>query len=202
MGRAILVLAASLSVGCGGSVPTERATPPREHEPAPVAVPGKQKPAPDAVPQPPPVESPGSEGRKPRLTLKRGPKADFVGRHVDILDTYFDNEVKAEISFKGKTGTVDVEGITKIGRTESGWLYIAAHNFLGESYPNVFFYFPPEQAEEVAKLSTGGSVRVEGLCDGKIPDSITRGNRVPNSEWHVDFLDCRIVGRVPARQLD
>jgi hypothetical protein len=191
MVRAMVVMAAGLVAGCDGSGPAERVTPPTEREP----VPGKVQP-------PAPVESPGSEGRKPRLTLKRAPKADFVGRHVDILDTYFDNEVRAEISFKGKTGTVDVEGITKIGRTESGWLYVAAHNFLGESYPNMFFYFPPEQAEEVAKLTTGGSVRIEGLCDGKIPDSITRGNRVPNSEWHVDFLDCRIVGRVPARQLD
>ena len=54
----------------------------------------------------------------------------------------------------------------------------------------------------MANLRIGGSVRVEGHCDGKVPDSITRGNKVRHSHWHIDFIDCRVVGPVPERKFD
>jgi hypothetical protein len=111
-----------------------------------------------------------------------------------VLTAYKDNEVAADLKYRGKRVVVDLAPITHIGRNSAGLPYLGTENFNYASDPNGIFIFAADQREGIAalKVRQREAVRFEGTCEGKSEDGIPRG-RLKGWEWHVKFRDCRLA---------
>lgn len=170
----------------------------------------------------PPAESGGGGGRalatspsvkaaamdaKPAGAEKITPpsidKSDPVkaGYHITVIEDYSKNHIAADAKYRDKWCVVDV-GVKKISRGKDGLPLFATDNFSWDAEPNIVFHFAADQEEAVAKVDRKRSIRVEGKCVGRTDDGIRRGaggGRIPDYEFRVDFVECRVVGPTPAK---
>lgn len=107
------------------------------------------------------------------------------------------NPFASDAKYKGKLVRSPRVEIDRVSRTRDGRAYVAPLSVLttaGVPEP-CYFYFMAD--DEAAKVIPGKRYDIVGECLGYERDDLWRGG-IGSMNWHVDFVNCKVLPATPA----